>query len=42
VATHRADRLLEQALEQDSDFASAWELLAPIPALAIGLARLVN
>jgi len=31
----RADRLLEQALEQDPDFARAWELRAPIPTLAI-------
>jgi adenylate cyclase len=31
----RADKLLEQALEQDPSFARAWELRAPIPALAI-------
>jgi adenylate cyclase len=31
----RADKLLEQALEQDPSFARAWELRAPIPSLAI-------
>ena len=31
----QADKLLEQALEQDPAFARAWELRAPIPALAI-------